>query len=42
MKHSDGGYVLPICQGETILVPACVRTVRIVPEERITLLESWV
>lgn len=40
--YSDEGYILPICQGETVLVPACVRTIRIVPEEHITFLESWV
>lgn len=38
----DQGNKEPIRQGETVLVPACTRTVSICPEGHVTLLESWV
>lgn len=37
----DAGGELPIRQGETVLVPACTRSVRIRPDGKVCLLESW-
>ena len=38
---TDTGCTLRIARGETVLVPACMRTVRIVPRGHVILLESW-
>lgn len=38
----DGGEVCTLAQGETVLVPACVRTVEIRPEGGVKLLECGV
>ena len=38
---TDTGCTLRIARGETVLVPACMRMVRIVPRGHVILLESW-
>lgn len=38
----DGGAACTLAQGETVLVPACVRTVEIRPEGGVKLLECGV
>ncbi len=39
--QDNRGNTLPIGQGETVLIPACTQTIRIIPEGHVKLLESW-